>query len=555
MPDLVTRLLNLAGRVWLRLISPSTMRVLAPLLGLAIVVAGWYLWRLADRWPLGRALRWWVAAIGGALFSTAVLYQLAAVPDDPDARAIAREALADGLATRFPPALALAGALAVGAATVAVAWRWRLARYTPRERAEIAEAWRATTRWRRPLAGIALALTLALIVTAAAAGAGASEVPIPAPPATPGAVPASLWVGTSVGLSRLVESRQGARWEGLTRPRVPLPANQVTGIAPGPGGDVWIATHGGLARYSGAGGAPRWETATVENAGLPYPTVLGLAVDRRGVAWAATGAGGAMIDDRPIGTRSATGLSPDPFTRSTAAFTSLNAPLMHQVLAAVYVDSQGRVWFGGAGGVNVYRPAEPERAGEWLTGFNRYSTGGALPADQVNTIFQDAGSRMWFGTAAGVAAFSPESEAFGLGAFYPARWQAFAPPAAPLRGDAAVHAIAQDRAGRIYLGTRQGIVVLDEAQTDPSRRWGHIGVETSRGLPHPWVQALTVSPDGRLWAGTRGGLAVYDPARPLQGWLAYRAHPLRRWTGYLWPAHWEQNIIGDDVTALAWSTP
>ncbi|MDQ3700486.1 MAG: hypothetical protein M3442_06140, partial [Chloroflexota bacterium] len=131
MPDLVTRLLNLADRVWLRLISPSTMRVLAPLLGLAIVVAGWYLWRLADRSPLGRALRWWVATIGGALFSTAVLFQLAAVPDDPDARAIAREALADGLTTRFPPALALAGALAVGVATVAVAWRWRLARYTP----------------------------------------------------------------------------------------------------------------------------------------------------------------------------------------------------------------------------------------------------------------------------------------------------------------------------------------------------------------------------------------------------------------------------------------
>lgn len=553
MPELVTRLLILAGKVWLRLLSPSTMRVLSPLLGLAIVVAGWCLCSLADRSSLGRALRWWVAAISGALFSTAILYQLAVVPDDPDARAIAREALADGLATRFPPSLALAGALAVGVATVVVAWRWRLARYTPRERAEIAGAWRAATRWRRPLGGIVLALALAVVGAATVAGAGASQ--IPAMATAPGTVPASLWVGTSVGLSRLVESRQGAHWEGLTRPRVPLPASHVTGIAAGPGGDVWIATHGGLARYTDADSAPQWETATVENAGLPYPTVLGLAVDRRGVAWAATGAGGAMIEGRPSGGRSSAGLSRESFTRSTAAFTSLNAPLMHQVLDAVHVDPQGRVWFAGAGGVNVYRPAAPERSGEWLTGFNRYSTGGALPADQVNTIFQGGDGRVWFGTATGVAAFSPASEEFGLGAFDPAHWQTFAPPAAPLRGDAAVHAIAQDRRGRIYLGTEHGIVVLDESQTDLSRRWGHIGVDTAGGLPHPWVQALTVGTDGRLWAGTRGGLAVYDPDRPLAGWQSYRAHPLRRWTGHLWPAHWEQNIIGDDVTALAWTTP
>ncbi len=553
MEQLSTRLLSLADKVWLRLLSPSTMRLLAPVLGVAICFAGWGLWRLAGRTPFGRAVRWWTVAAGAALFATGVLYQLAAIPDDAEARAAAREALGDGLATRLPPSLALVGALAVVVAAVIAAWRWRQAATTPLERAELAQTWRSAARLVRPLAGVAVAVALAAGGAAVAAASGPAQVPAWPSVSSParGTAEASLWVGTGAGLSRLVATESGPRWRGLARPHVPLPANQVTAVAGGPGGVVWIATHGGLARYSEAGGGAEWQTATVENAGLPYPTVLGLAIDRRGVAWAATGAGGAMIDRRPAG-GPAEGRSLDG---TTQAFTSLNAPLLHQILDAVYVDPQGRVWFGGAGGVNVYRPEEPGRPGEWLTGFNRYSTNGALPAHQVHTIFQDSKGRMWFGTPEGAATFLPSSDQFGLGAFDPARWQTFAPPGTALPDKVSVHAIAEDRHGRIYLGTKGGVAVLDEAQGDPQRRWREMGTAGPAGLPHPWVQALLLGPDGRVWAGTHGGLSVYDPARPQDGWQTYRAHPWRRWMGYLWPAHWEQNIINDDVTSLAWTKP
>ena len=126
----------------------------------------------------------------------------------------------------------------------------------------------------------------------------------------------------------------------FARPGAPLPANQVTALAAGRSGEVWIATHGGLARYREDGAGGEWRTATVESAGLPYPTVLGLAVDSQGVAWAATGAGGAMVD---LETRTSRG-------GGSRAFTGVNAPLMHQILDAVFVDRQGQVWFGSAGG-------------------------------------------------------------------------------------------------------------------------------------------------------------------------------------------------------------
>jgi ligand-binding sensor domain-containing protein len=263
--------------------------------------------------------------------------------------------------------------------------------------------------------------------------------------------------------------------------------------------------------------------------------VLGLTADPQGAAWAATGAGGATVS--PAG--------------SAMAFTNQNAPLLHLILDAVYVDRTGLVWFGGAGGVNVYQPPLPGQSeGQWPVGFNRVTTNGALPNDLVYSVTGDTQGRIWFGTAGGAAVFTPDPAAFGLGAFDASRWQTFVSGKSPLVDDQ-VHAMAVDRQGRIWLGTEQGISVVDEVSPGQFR-WRQFTADGRNGLPHPWVRALLAAPDGRIWAGTHGGLAVYDPAKPDGGWTTYHANRLRRWVGYLWPAYWQRNILSDDVTALAW---
>lgn len=349
-------------------------------------------------------------------------------------------------------------------------------------------------------------------------------------------------------------------WEALIRPRAPLAATRVTGIVAGPQGDVWLATLSGLAHYTTQDTSSGWKVLTAGNSSLPHRQVWGLAVDSTGTAWAATARGAAAVTARGEG----------------RSFTNLNAPLLHQALDAAYVDAQGRVWLAGARGVNVYQPRTPapvrqpiggeqadedqgEEEGEWRAGFGKNSTNDALPDYVVYTLYGDSQGRVWFGTPRGAAVLTPLADVYGLGAFEPARWQTFTRANSPLFGD--VHAIVEDRQGRIWFGTADGIHVLDQRIPEGAEgRWHRFtaaaGASNARSgadtLPHPRVQALALGPDGRIWAGTRGGLAVYDPAQPAAGWLTYSAHPLRRWTGYLWPAHWQQNILSNDVSALAW---
>jgi ligand-binding sensor domain-containing protein len=533
---------SLLERVLARALSPSIMRLLAPLLALFVLAFVWHLWKRANGTALGRAVRWWCVTTVCAVLVGWAVYLAAAPPDDPmdaaAARIVAQESVGKIV---YPIPLAAAGAVALTVSALVAAGGWRRARTSERERATLSRELREVrARWRLPalIGGVAVA---GFVGTACAALAGSAMVAPQVPSlAQPELGRGSLWVGTAAGASRLVLDGDRTSWQAFRRPWVPLPSSRVTAIAAGPPGEVWLATHGGLVQFRTSGTGLKWQAMTVENAGLPYPTVLGVAVDAQGTAWAATGAGAASV--QPDG--------------SGRAFTTKNAPLLHQILDAAYVDRDGRVWFGGAGGVNVYQPAAGGRDGTWPVGFTRESSGGTLPDDLVYSIVGDGMGRIWFGTRSGAAVLQPDANAFALGAYDPSRWQTFTSANSTLPNDQ-VHTILIDGQERIWFGTENGIAVLDESRPSGSAGQWTIFAAGSQSpaapnLPHPWVQALASSPDGRIWAGTRSGLAVFDPSRPNDGWNTYRAHSVRFWAGHLWPAFWRDHILSDDVTALAW---
>ena len=72
-----------------------------------------------------------------------------------------------------------------------------------------------------------------------------------------------------------------------------------------------------------------------------------------------------------------------------------------------------------------------------------------------------------------------------------------------------VAAMAQDRAGFLWIATGDGLVRHDAYRFRPQERVSEIGAARNLG----WLRALLPARDGRLWIGTENaGLAVYDPA-------------------------------------------
>ncbi|MEO6278770.1 two-component regulator propeller domain-containing protein [Roseateles sp.] len=73
-----------------------------------------------------------------------------------------------------------------------------------------------------------------------------------------------------------------------------------------------------------------------------------------------------------------------------------------------------------------------------------------------------------------------------------------------------VPAIAQDRAGLMWIATSKGLTRYDGYRLRPIEQAGDTPAKRSLG----WVRALAPAADGRMWIGTEfQGLVAYDPAR------------------------------------------
>ncbi len=71
-----------------------------------------------------------------------------------------------------------------------------------------------------------------------------------------------------------------------------------------------------------------------------------------------------------------------------------------------------------------------------------------------------------------------------------------------------VPAIAQDRAGFLWIATSKGLTRYDGYRLRPIEQAGDTAARRSLG----WVRALAPGADGRMWIGTEfQGLAAYDP--------------------------------------------
>jgi ligand-binding sensor domain-containing protein len=197
-----------------------------------------------------------------------------------------------------------------------------------------------------------------------------------------------------------------------------------------------------------------------ERRGLPNDHVQALAQTDDGYLWIATEEGLGRFD----------GVSVTVFDHSHfAAFND-------DSVTALRAERGGRLWIGTSNGVIRYEHGTFSAVAS-VTGL-------------IRSIVVAGDGTLWCGGTTGLFRVGADGTAhtFTKGRGLP---------------DDMVATVAEDGAGRIWVGTRRGLVRFEGSATTA------FGV--ADGLPDEDVRALSAGPDGSLWVGTLGGVARFDP--------------------------------------------
>ena len=163
---------------------------------------------------------------------------------------------------------------------------------------------------------------------------------------------------------------------------------------------------------------------------------------------------------------------------------------------AVMKTADGLIWVGGFGGGVQWHDPEA-RWLQLLTGEQGH--GGVFVQPNIASIHQRRNGEVWVGTRGrGVAVLGPDLTL--RGGFPPVPAAAVGLPAGWIT------ALAEDRAGGMWLGSRDGLYRHEPA----TGRFPRYGIE--QGLGSPSIRRLKVDRDGTLWIGSSNGLFRTDPS-------------------------------------------
>ena len=209
--------------------------------------------------------------------------------------------------------------------------------------------------------------------------------------------------------------------------------------------------------------------------GLPQTTVRAIAEDPDGFVWLGTQDGLARFDGYDVRT----------FRREQGLASSL---VNSQVTAIAVAD--GEVWAATQGGLSRYRAAQETFENYRHDPHDPHSIG----SDFIYTMLVARDGTLWIGHANGFARWRAATRDF----------ESFVPGPKSSGTESPVFALAEERGGRIWLGTNEGLLGFDPK---------HGKIEAVAALHDVQVRSLLVDRNQRLWIGTEGeGLFRYDAA-------------------------------------------
>lgn len=298
---------------------------------------------------------------------------------------------------------------------------------------------------------------------------------------------ASILAATSLGLSEF-NGREWRDWAlppALARRRIHVVARLETAT---PSPSLWVAGLGALGRWRNG----RW-TLYGEAQGMPNPSVWTFAESEAGgrpEVWAGTPQGPMALEGERW--------------RNRAQDLGLPQADVYTLLATRSPEGLPELWMGIQGeGLVRYAGKQVRRLGR----------AEGLPNTLVTHLLMRRGPegrrQLWVGTnGGGVAIYDPEDLA------RPPRL--LSARTAPALLSPAIQALAEDRAGNVYIATNQGVVRVREAPGADGQPWFVLRYFTEDdGLPsnNATPRAILVDSRDQLWVGTRSGIGVLSLRR------------------------------------------
>jgi ligand-binding sensor domain-containing protein len=175
-------------------------------------------------------------------------------------------------------------------------------------------------------------------------------------------------------------------------------------------------------------------------------------------------------------------------------YTKENSGLPDDYITALAEDRQSNIWIGTrTKGVVVF-----DQNGQWRN-YQENGSKNGLVENWVTTILIDDQDRVWIGTMRrGLSMLSPDGN-----------WTTYDVPqwgrlSNPEFYDDEINSLAMDKQGRLWIGTWDGLFVLDS-----NGNWLAY-THVNSGLDPDYIKALTVDDSGRLWMATFHEVIVLD---------------------------------------------
>jgi signal transduction histidine kinase/streptogramin lyase len=344
----------------------------------------------------------------------------------------------------------------------------------------------------------------------------------------------NLWIGTSSGLDRLPETREGfIHYYNDPSFSKSLSTNQIVSIYEDRGGVLWFGTYaGGVNKYDRARAKFAYYRHNLSDPkSLSGNVIFPIHVDQQGYAWIGTAREGLNRFNWRTGEN--TRFMHDPNDSNSLGSNSL---------FSIFEDSKGLIWIGTWQSLDVFDPKQNT--------FTHYihdeSDPDSISANRVYAIHEDGDGKLWFGTSIGLDRFdrktgvfthyNPDSEKpkalsgnkvtsiheddkgylwvgtteSGLNRFDP-RAETFThyrhnPTDQKSISSDSIQSIYQDRKGRLWIGTAGGGLNLYHPETDTFSFY----LEKD-GLPNGFVYGILEDEQGHLWMSTNFGISRFDP--------------------------------------------